>query len=148
MRRTSIVLTLAILLSTASPMRALKVEEKITVIRERIARRGSSVSDRLYCGRSVSGGGAITDAQIETFITEVVEPRFPEGFTIWQARGAWLGAREDTVVIEIAHGGDAVATRLVGEIGAEYVRRFRQSAVLRMTVPAQIEFITSASAAQ
>lgn len=147
MRRTSIALTLAILLSACSSASAsAAVDDKAGVIRERVARRGDvSVADRLYCGMSVSDGSAVTDAQVETFITEVVEPRFPDGFTIWRARGAWLGAREDTVIIEIAHAGDALATRRVAEIGTEYVRRFRQAAVLRMTLPARIEFITATS---
>ncbi|HYO78719.1 MAG TPA: DUF3574 domain-containing protein [Thermoanaerobaculia bacterium] len=114
------------------------------VIRERIAgHRAASVADRLYCGMSVSDGSVVTEAQVETFISEVVEPRFPDGFTIWRARGAWLGAREETVIIEIAHGGDAAASQRVAEIGAEYVRRFRQAAVLRMTLPARIDFITA-----
>jgi len=147
MRRTSLLLALALLLTACLSLGASPAEDRTTVIRERIARHGTaSVADRLYCGRSISDGSAVTDAQVETFITEVVEPRFPDGFTIWRARGAWLGAREDTVVIEIAHAGDAEAIRLVAEIGAEYVRRFRQTAVLRMTLPARLEFISASPA--
>ncbi|HEX8254063.1 MAG TPA: DUF3574 domain-containing protein [Thermoanaerobaculia bacterium] len=146
MRRTPIVLTLAILLTACAPLRASTTDERMDVVRERIARhRATTVADRLYCGMSVADGSTVTDAQVETFITEVVEPRFPDGFTIWRARGAWLGAREETVIIEIAHGGDAAASQRVAEIGAEYVRRFRQAAVLRMTLPAQIEFITAST---
>jgi hypothetical protein len=148
MRRTSLALALALLLSAGSLPGASADGDKITLIRERIVRHGAvSVADRLYCGMSVADGGVISDAQVEAFITEVVEPRFPDGFTIWRARGAWLGAREDTVIIEIGHAGDAEAMRRVGEIGAEYVRRFRQMAVLRMTLPARIEFISAATAA-
>lgn len=149
MRRTSFALILAILLSACASVGASTGDDRTDVIRERIAQRGTaSVADRLYCGLSVSDGSVVTDAQVETFITEVIEPRFPDGFTIWRARGAWLGAREDTVVIEIAHAGDAASKRSVAEIGAEYLRRFRQSAVLRMTLPAQIEFITASPAAE
>ena len=149
MRRSALALTLALLLTGCSSLGGSPAGDDITRIPERIARHGTaSVADRLYCGRSVSDGSVITDAQIETFITEIVEPRFPDGFTIWRARGAWLGTREDTIVIEIAHAGDAEATRLVAEIGAEYVRRFRQTAVLRMTLPARLELISASPAAE
>lgn len=84
----------------------------------------------------------VTDAQLEAFVVEVVEPRFPDGFTLWRARGAWMGGREDTTVIEIAHPGDATSKRLIQEIATEYARRFHQTAVLRMTVPARIDFIS------
>ncbi|HEX7150521.1 MAG TPA: DUF3574 domain-containing protein [Thermoanaerobaculia bacterium] len=95
-----------------------------------------------HCGMSIPGGGVVTDAQLEAFVVEVVEPRFPDGFTLWRARGAWMGGREDTTVIEIAHPGDATSKRLIQEIATEYARRFHQTAVLRMTVPARIDFIS------
>lgn len=88
------------------------------------------------------GGGVVTDAQVEQFLTEVVEPRFPDGFTVWRARGAWMGGREETVVIEIGHANDAASRKRVQEIASQYVRRFQQSAVLRMTVPATMEFVS------
>lgn len=143
MRRTSIALTLTLLLSATAYVGANASEDSATRVRERIASRTLvSVADRLYCGMSMPGGGVVTDAQIEQFVVEVVEPRFPDGFTIWRARGAWMGGREETTVIEIGHANDAASKQRVKEIASEYVRRFHQSAVLRMTVPATLEFIS------
>lgn len=48
---------------------------------------------------SMEGGGTVSDGQVETFLTEVVEPRFPDGFTVWRARGAWQGGCEETLVL-------------------------------------------------
>ncbi|HEY0160700.1 MAG TPA: DUF3574 domain-containing protein [Thermoanaerobaculia bacterium] len=144
MRRTSLAFALTLLLGASAYVGANAADDPVGRVRDRIAARGGSgsVADRLYCGMSISGGGVVTDAEVEAFVNEVVAPRFPDGFTVWRARGAWLGGREETVIIEIAHGNDPTANRLVAEIGAEYVRRFRQMAVLRMTVPARIDFIS------
>lgn len=89
----------------------------------------------------MEGGGTVSDGQVESFLTEVVEPRFPDGFTVWRARGAWQGGREETLVLEIVHRNDPRLNRLVLEIADEYRTRFRQEAVLRVTSPATMEFI-------
>jgi hypothetical protein len=143
MRRTSIALALTLLLGTSVWVGAASVDDTVSEARLRLEQRApAAVADRLYCGMSVPSGGVVTDAQVEAFLTEVVEPRFPDGFTVWRARGAWMGGREETTVIEIAHPGDAESLRRVEEIGAAYARRFGQSAVLRLTVPAHMKFIS------
>lgn len=83
----------------------------------------------------------MSEAEVETFLTEVVEPRFPDGFTVWRARGAWQGGREETLVLEIVHRNDPRLNRLVLEIADAYRARFRQQSVLRVTSPASMEFI-------
>jgi hypothetical protein len=97
------------------------------------------VSDRLFCGLSIPGGGTVSDAEIEAFIAEVVEPRFPQGFTMWRARGRWQGGSEEVMVLEIVRPRDAQRDRAIAEIADEYRRRFRQEAVLRVTMPALME---------
>lgn len=99
------------------------------------------VSDRLFCGLSIPGGGEVTQEQLDAFINEVVEPRFPEGFTIWRAKGQWRGGDEDSLVIEMIHPFDAKIEAAVREIAEEYRSRFRQEAVMRVTVPARLEFV-------
>jgi len=96
------------------------------------------VSDRLYCGLSVRDGGSVSEEQIESFLREVVEPRFPDGFTVWRARGQWRGGGEEAIVIEIVRPRDARLERLIEEIAEEYRVRFRQEAVLRVTLPARM----------
>lgn len=99
------------------------------------------VSDRLFCGRSIAGGGEVTDAEIARFLDEVVRPRFPEGFTTWTATGMWEGREEKTLVVEIVHPYGRRFDDAVREIAEEYRRRFRQESVLRVTTPALMEFI-------
>jgi hypothetical protein len=98
------------------------------------------VSDRLFCGLSIPGGGTVTQTDVDTFIAEVVTPRFPQGFTVWRARGQWNGGNEDVLVIEFLHPRDETLSKAVAEIAVEYRRRFRQEAVMRVTVPASMEF--------
>lgn len=142
MRR--IPLTLALLLIASACVWASSADDSVDRVRERIAHRpaAASVADRLFCGRSISGGGVVTDAQIETFLDEVVEPRFPDGFTVWQARGQWRGGSEETLVLEIVHADEPSLDTAVREIAAEYRRRFRQETVLRVTTPAEIAFLS------
>lgn len=98
------------------------------------------VSDRLFCGRSIPGGGEVTDADVDQFLDEVVTPRFP-GFTSWTALGSWQGAEEKTLVLEFVHPYGRDFDEKVRAIAEEYRQRFRQQAVLRVTEPALMEFI-------
>lgn len=97
------------------------------------------LSERIFCGLSIPGGGTVSQQDIDTFIVEVVEPRFPQGFTMWRAQGRWRGGSEETMVIEILHPLDARLAEAVREIADEYKRRFKQEAVLRVMMPARME---------
>lgn len=99
------------------------------------------IADRLFCGRSIPGGGEVTDADVTKFLDEVVQPRFPQGFTVWTAEGRWHGGSEKTLVLEVTHPFEARDDRLMREIAEEYRRRFRQEAVLRVMTPARMELI-------
>ncbi|HET7435559.1 MAG TPA: DUF3574 domain-containing protein [Thermoanaerobaculia bacterium] len=103
------------------------------------------VADRLFFGRSIPGGGAVSDEEWTAFVREVVTPRFPDGLTISHAEGQWRdrgGAiiTEPSVVIEIIHAPSREADLAVEEIAREYKTRFRQEAVLRVMGPAAMKF--------
>lgn len=103
------------------------------------------VRDLLYFGRNRPDGGVVSDVEWETFLAEVVTPRFPEGLTVIDANGQWRGGsgqveRERTRVLSLLHAGDAAARLAVAEIAAEYRRRFHQEAVLRERMPACAHF--------
>ena len=100
------------------------------------------LSDRLFCGLSIPGGGTVSQQELDAFINEVVEPRFPKGFTIWRAQGRWRGGSEDVMILEILHPLDERLGIAVDEIAAEYRHRFKQEAVLRVMMPARMEFTT------
>lgn len=125
MRRTVIALALFLSACATSPMHV----------------NVQGVSDRLFCGRSIPGGGEVTDADIEKFVDEVVTPRFPEGFTMWTATGNWEGQEERTLILEFMHPYGRRFDDEVREIAEEYRRRFRQESVMRVTLPAVMEFV-------
>lgn len=99
------------------------------------------LSDRLFCGLSIPGGGTVSQAELDAFLVEVVEPRFPDGFTVWRANGRWRGGAEEVMILEIVHPQQQRLQNLVGEIAEEYRVRFRQEAVLRVMMPARMEFV-------
>jgi hypothetical protein len=103
------------------------------------------VTERLYCGRSIPDGGMVSDEEWTRFVAEVVTPRFPDGLTIWRADGQWREGteiiREPVMVIEVLHAGDPASRAKIEQIAQEYRTRFRQSAVLRVTVPARATFL-------
>jgi Protein of unknown function (DUF3574) len=99
-------------------------------------------ADRLYCGRDIPGTNlTVSDAEIDAFVREVVLPRFPEGFTMWDAQGTWEGDEEQTLVLEFLHPYGREYDREVREIADEYRRRFKQKSVMRVTTPALMEFV-------
>lgn len=99
------------------------------------------LSERLFCGLSIPGGGTVTQQELDAFIVEVVEPRFPQGFTMWRAQGRWRGGAEEVMVLEILHPYEERHSDAVAEIAEEYRRRFRQEAVLRVMMPARMDLV-------
>lgn len=100
------------------------------------------VVERLYFGRHRADTLIVTDSAWAAFVAEVITPRFPAGLTVWSATGQWRDAeghiqREPSLVLELvlparAHDSDDAIAAIV----AEYKRRFRQEAVLRVRMPA------------
>ena len=100
------------------------------------------VVERLYFGRHTADTLIVTDSAWGVFVREVITPRFPVGLTVWPATGQWRDPdghihREPSFVLELVlprrrHDNDAAITAIV----AEYKRRFRQEAVLRVVMPA------------
>jgi hypothetical protein len=109
------------------------------------ARSVGRMADRLYFGRGVPGGGTVSDSAWAAFLAEVVTPRFPDGLTVLRGEGQWRGeggavVREPTFIVEIYHAGGAGVDAALGEIAAEYRRRFRQESVMRVRSPAEVQF--------
>ena len=103
------------------------------------------IVDRLYFGRSIPGGGTVSDENWAAFLAETVTPRFPAGFTTWRAQGQWrdqsgVVVREETFVLELIHADDAASETSVREIISDYKTRFRQEAVLRVRDRVEVQF--------
>jgi hypothetical protein len=97
----------------------------------------AAVSDVLYFG-TARPGGVVSAAEWSAFLREEVTPRFPSGFTAWDAAGQWQSARgsidrEDSRVVSIVHPAGARPDESVRAIVAAYKARFAQEAVLRVT---------------
>jgi hypothetical protein len=103
------------------------------------------VRDVLYFGRNRPGGGVVTDEEWQTFLDQVLTPRFPAGLTVVAATGQWKGKsglveQERSEVVTVFHSADEAASRAVMEVVVEYKRRFRQEAVLRERMPTCARF--------
>jgi len=104
------------------------------------------LADRLFCGRTIPGGGVVSDEDWNAFVADFVTPRYPQGLTIWRADGQWREkdgslAREPVMIIEILHPISLEDDRKINDIAVEYKSRFHQEAVLRVTLPARMDFI-------
>ena len=94
------------------------------------------VRDVLYFGRNRPTGGVVSDAEWQSFLNEVVTPRFPAGLTVVDAKGQWRGVsgrveEERAEILTLFHSGDDAARGAVSEIVDQYKQRFQQEAVLR-----------------
>ncbi|HLO52545.1 MAG TPA: DUF3574 domain-containing protein [Kamptonema sp.] len=106
------------------------------------------IQEQLFFGLSIPGGGMVTEEQWQTFLNEVVTPRFPKGLTVISANGQYLEssgnlARETSKVIYILYENSPNSqeqAKAIDEIIDEYKKRFNQESVLRVTIPIRARF--------
>lgn len=103
-----------------------------------------AISDLLYFGTS-KAGGSVSLKDWSDFLWDVVTPRFPKGFTAWQAYGQWKPERgeiqrEVSYVVSIAHPVGGGAESDIRTVIEKYKARFQQESVLRVSSPACISF--------
>ena len=89
----------------------------------------------------------MSDREWRDFLGRVVTPRFPAGFTVWEAQGQWRGAdgtveEEKSKVLAIFHDSADSSRAAVDAIVAAYRTEFRQEAVLRARTPSCVGFGT------
>lgn len=101
---------------------------------------------QLYFGRGLPGGGEVSDSDWAGFVARELAPRFPDGFTVIDAAGAWrdpaTGAvvRERTKLVQIAGPAGAGARQRLDAVRAAYKAAFSQSSVGLVTTPSCAEF--------
>jgi hypothetical protein len=103
--------------------------------------------DELYFGRNRKGAAEVSEDEWRGFLGRAVTPRFPAGFTVWEARGQWRGAdgtieEEKSKVLAVFHPADEASRGAVDSIVAAYRTEFAQEAVLRARTPACVGFGT------
>jgi hypothetical protein len=106
---------------------------------------GKAVSETLFFGLSRADGAVVSDTEFTRFVDEVIEPRFPDGFTVWKGEGEWRGKSGEAVheasrIVQIVHPPSDQANRQVEEIMARYKADFHQEAVLRVSSVVTISY--------
>jgi hypothetical protein len=92
------------------------------------------------------GRSNVSDFNWDRFLTAEVTPRFPDGLTVYDARGQWKNpqtgtiSRERTKVVMIAMPPDAGNEAKLQEIIAAYKNRFKQQSVGLITRPSCVSF--------
>jgi len=89
----------------------------------------------LFFGQSVAGRGPVTDSEWRGFVEDTVAKALPDGFTIFDARGAWFSPHagrtihEATKVILVALPDRPESLDAVNHVRSTYQTRFNQQLV-------------------
>ena len=88
--------------------------------------------------------GTVGEAEWDTFLRDVVVPRFPSGLTITHAKGHWQAPgeslqREASRVLEIVFD-ERPHDRRIDEIAVTYKATFQQESVMVIRMPANVCF--------
>jgi hypothetical protein len=108
--------------------------EPLTVACEQAGGKPQLLAE-LFFGRSIHGGGSVSDADWSGFLEGVVTPRFPAGLTVFDAHGQWFDPalhrvdREATKVLLIATDFGADTTARLNQVRAAYRAKFGQDSV-------------------
>ena len=90
---------------------------------------------QLFFGLSVKGRGPVTPKEWQGFLRRNVAPRFPDGFTVYDAHGQWLEpmthsvVRENSKVMIIAAEDTAEVRVKITEVADLYRKVFHQLSV-------------------
>jgi len=97
---------------------------------------------RIYFGQTEGDGKPIAASAWEDFVAATVTPRFPEGFTVYDASGQWRDLktnaidREPSKIIEVDRRDTQDLHVKIEEIRKTYQKHFHQQAVGLVTLPA------------
>ncbi|MEZ0224613.1 MAG: DUF3574 domain-containing protein [Alphaproteobacteria bacterium] len=91
---------------------------------------------KLYFGMNKPTGGTVSAHDWQAFVDTDIAPRFPEGFTVVDAHGAWLGRAEGKTISEnskiVIRLHDGAQSKAIEEIIDSYKKKFAQEAVMRV----------------
>jgi hypothetical protein len=95
----------------------------------------------LYFGLAKPTGGTVSDEDWQTFVEDVVTPRFPNGLTVDDAQGQYLDGKtlvkekSKQLILIYPRKFKTASSRMIEEIRAAYIRAFEQKSVLRVDSP-------------
>jgi len=106
----------------------------------------SMVRDVLYFGRSIPGGGIVSDSAWTKFVAEVITPAFPDGFTVTSGIGQWrdsggIVASEASMIVTITHAESGDDEAAVLGLGERYRVIFHQEAVMHEHSKVCVSFV-------
>jgi hypothetical protein len=90
---------------------------------------------QLFFGQNIEHRGKVSAQAWRAFLADTVTPRFPEGFTVYDAYGQWINprahaiSRDPTKVLIVAVPDSSSVRARIGEISAIYRTRFNQQSV-------------------
>jgi len=99
----------------------------------------------LYFGTN-RPGGAVSEAEFNCFIDDVVTPRFPDGLTLLSGYGQFLNSkgileRERSKVLILLYPATTIdASKLIQEIREAYKAAYQQESVLRVDTYVSVSF--------
>lgn len=91
----------------------------------------------LYFGRNIGTTGEVTEPQFQQFLSDVITPRFPDGLTVYDAKGQFLDSgdnliREPSKVVSLILPDTAKNERSIDQIINRYQQQFQQESVLEV----------------
>ena len=101
---------------------------------------------KMYFGQDIRGGRHVSAKAWRWFLSAAVTPRFPAGFTVYDARGQWRPPgtqrvdREATKVVEIAAADTPAVREGVADIAQAYRKAYDQDSVGIVTSQACAKF--------
>jgi hypothetical protein len=102
----------------------------------------------LFFGMNIPGGGRVSAEQWKNFNDSIIAPRFPEGYTEYDAMGKWLDTAtkatiaEHTKVVTFIGKKSKRRDAIVDSVIQAYIHRYKQQAVLRVDMKYRAEFVT------
>lgn len=96
------------------------------------------IQESLFFGRDIPSGGEFSDADFQTFLNNIITPRFPNGLTVFDANGQYLyntgniiqeKSKYVTLFIEDTPQNQAS----IYDIGQAYTQQFNQESVLQVS---------------
>ena len=89
----------------------------------------------LFFGRDIAGVGEVSQQQFQSFVDNVITPRFPDGLTIFDTQGQFQDItgeviEESSQVVSLAIKDTETNETAIKEIVGEYIEQFQQESVL------------------
>ncbi|WP_193199563.1 DUF3574 domain-containing protein [Nostoc sp. MG11] len=101
------------------------------------ARAFSLIQEDLFFGRNIAGDGEVSESEFQTFVDDVITPRFPAGLTILNSNGQFLDStgrliEESTKVVTLFRENTSANEVSISEIVKTYRKQFNQESVLQV----------------